>query len=66
MISAEKCISAEQCRDYSAQCLRLGQRRDISIEYATTLMAMHRTWDFMASQIDRLASEKELPPALPN
>lgn len=49
-------ISGQQCRIYSAACVALGMSADISIQRATILLAMSRSWTALATQKDRYDS----------
>jgi hypothetical protein len=46
-------IGAQQSRAYSNDCVTLGQAPAISIQRATILMAMSRSWTGLANQRDR-------------
>jgi hypothetical protein len=47
-------ITASECRAHSAQCMLMGRAPDISIQRATILLAMSRTWTALANQRSRL------------
>jgi hypothetical protein len=49
-------ISAEQCRTHSAACVTLGLAADASIQRATVLLAMSRSWISLGDQKDRYDS----------
>jgi hypothetical protein len=46
-------ISIEQCRIYSSECEQLGKVDNTSIQRATILFAMSRTWTALANQRER-------------
>ena len=46
-------ISGQECRTYSADCETLGTNLAISIQRATILLAMSRSWSALATQRDR-------------
>jgi hypothetical protein len=46
-------LSAEQCRDYAKDCVTLGGDKSISLQRATALMAMAKTWSTLANDIER-------------
>jgi len=46
-------ISTSQCRINAAECQRLGMVFDISIQRATALLAMSRSWTALAGQKER-------------
>jgi hypothetical protein len=46
-------VSIEQCRIYSSECEQLGKVADTSIQRATILFAMSRTWTILANQVKR-------------
>ena len=46
-------ITAQQCRDYSANCLTLGTKPNLSVQRGTVLLAMARSWTALANQRDR-------------
>jgi hypothetical protein len=47
-------ISIEQCRVYSSECEQLGKVANTSIQRATILFGMSRTWTILANQTARL------------
>jgi hypothetical protein len=49
-------ISPLDCRHHSAECLRLREQAGISVQEATILLTMARTWTAMANHKERLAS----------
>lgn len=49
-------ISGQQCRTYSAACVALGMSTNISVQRATVLLAMSRSWTTLATQKDRYDS----------
>jgi hypothetical protein len=46
-------ITAQQCRAFAANCVTLGADTHISMQRATILLAMSRSWTNLANQIDR-------------
>jgi hypothetical protein len=46
-------ISGQECRTYSADCETLGTNLAISMQRATILLAMSRSWTALATQSDR-------------
>ena len=46
-------LSAEQCKEFAANCARLGMQPNISVRRADILMAMSRSWTTLATQIER-------------
>jgi|GEM_PF-2667762 len=46
-------ISTTQCKTYASECQHLGTVFDISIERATALLAMSRSWNVLANQMQR-------------
>jgi hypothetical protein len=46
-------ITAQQSRDYSADCLTLGTKPNLSVQRGTVLRAMSRSWIALANQKDR-------------
>jgi hypothetical protein len=55
--------TAEECRLHSKDCIRFGKEPNVSIQLATILFAMSRSWTGLAGQIDRyeavLKAERE-------
>jgi hypothetical protein len=47
-------ISAEQCRIYSSECEQLGKVGNTSIQRATLLFGLSRSWTILANQTARL------------
>ena len=43
-------ITAQQSRDYSADCLTLGIKPNRSVQRSTVLLAMSRSWIALANQ----------------
>jgi hypothetical protein len=46
-------IIASQCKIYATDCQQLGLAADISMQRATILMAMSRSWTTLANQMLR-------------
>ena len=46
-------ISTELCRVYSADCVTQRMEANISVQRATMLMAMSRSWATLANQTDQ-------------
>jgi hypothetical protein len=46
-------LTAQQCRAFASNCVTLGADTNISIQRATILLAMSRSWTSLANQIDR-------------
>jgi hypothetical protein len=46
-------IAAQQCRDYSADCLTLSTKLNLSVQRRTILLVMARSWTALANQTDR-------------
>ena len=46
-------IIASQCKIYATDCQQLGLAGDISVQRATILMAMSRSWTTLANQMLR-------------
>jgi hypothetical protein len=46
-------ITSRQCRIYSAECRDRGTAAGISIRQTTALVAMSRSWNVLANQVDR-------------
>jgi hypothetical protein len=46
-------ITSRQCRTYSKDCQDCGTAGGISIRRATALMAISRSWNVLANQVDR-------------
>jgi hypothetical protein len=47
--------TAKQCRAHAAECQLLATKADISIQRATLLMNISRSWKILANQLDRLS-----------
>ena len=47
-------IATVECRAYATECQDLGSTAGISIQRATVLMAMSRSWTALANQTERL------------
>lgn len=52
-------LTAERCRTVSSQCRRLAEKLESTKRRATILMAMSRTWNILANQMDRYAVIKK-------
>jgi hypothetical protein len=52
-VGLSKVISANECREYAAECRRLATAPNISIQRAAILLALARSWDELASQIEQ-------------
>ena len=48
-------ITQAQCEGYADDYQRLGRTADISIQRATILMGISRSWTTLAGQLSRLA-----------
>ena len=46
-------LSAEECLAHAETCATLGKDRETSMQRATILMAMARSWNTLAGQIER-------------
>lgn len=46
-------ITAPQCRTYAMEWQLLGMRTEISVQRATILVAMSRSWTTLANQLER-------------
>jgi hypothetical protein len=46
-------LTSPQCRIHAMDCQQLGLAADISIQRATILMAMSRSWTTLANQMQR-------------
>jgi hypothetical protein len=46
-------VTAKRCRTASSRCRKLGERVENTKRRATILMAMSRTWNTLANQMDR-------------
>ncbi|HEY3656378.1 MAG TPA: hypothetical protein VGL34_15545 [Steroidobacteraceae bacterium] len=46
-------VAAQECRENAAQCSTLERAPDISIQRATILRAIARSWTALAGQMDR-------------
>ena len=47
-------ITQAQCKSYAGDYQRLGRTADISIQRATILLAISRSWTTLAGQLGRL------------
>ena len=46
-------VSADQCREHSAECVALANDPDISIPRSNLLLAISRDWLALATKMDR-------------
>ena len=46
-------LTSPQCKAYATHCQQLGSAAEISIQRATILMAMSRSWTTLANQMLR-------------
>ena len=55
-------LTSPQCKAYATDCQQLGSAAEISIQRATILMAMSRSWTTLANQMlryDTIAKEED-------
>ena len=46
-------LTAQQCRAFASNCVTLGADTNLSMQRATILLAMSRSWTTLANQIER-------------
>jgi hypothetical protein len=46
-------ISANECREYAAECRHLATAPNVSIQRAAILLALAQSWDELARQIEQ-------------